>query len=177
MSELSGEHKRASHARWAVVAGVVVALLLVYIAATPLLSSLATRKVRSTLQNRFGGELSVKNLRVSVFPRLAVSGDSLMIRRSAGAEEPPLITVARFKAEGNFLGVWFRRVSHVQLEGLEIHLPPKESTPEKTPQRKRKVPYIAFGEIVADGATVSTMPRDPRKNPLVFNIKKLRMHG
>ena len=70
-----------------------------------------------------------------------------------------------------------RHVSLVRLEGLDIRVPPKvpgETTPRA---RNGKTPYFVIDHIIADGAKVSTIPRDSWKEPLVFDIKTLRTHG
>jgi hypothetical protein len=101
----------------------------------------------------------------------------VVIRQKGIPGGPPLIQMGKFTARGNILGLWARHVSFVRLEGLDINIPPKGSGHSRPEHRKSKTRYIVVDEIIADGAKVSTTPRDSRKKPLEFHIKRLRMQG
>jgi hypothetical protein len=133
-------------------------------------------RVQSALQARFDSDLVIRNLRVSLFPSVKVSGDSVVFHRKGHPDEPPLIQIARFTASGNIFGLLARHLTLVQLEGLAIQVPPKDSG-GAGPGGGGKDPYFAIDDIIADGTKLSIIPRDSWKEPLVFDIKKLRMHN
>jgi hypothetical protein len=162
--------------KWILVAFLVVLVLLVVVAvASPALSSIARTRIQSALQDRFASDLTIQNFKVSLFPSVSISGDSLVFHRKGHPDEPPLIQVAKFTARGNILALLARHVSQVRLEGLAVQVPPKGSG-EKSDTRGGATPYFVIDEIIADGARLSTIPRDSWKEPLVFDIKTLRMH-
>ncbi len=160
---------------WAIASLVVLLLIGLYAAASPALSSMARSRIQKTLQDRFDSELQIRNFKVSLFPLVSISGDSLVFHRNGHPDDPPLIQIARFTARGNILGLVARHVSLVRLEGLDIHVPPRDSK-AKSPADAGTTPYFVIDEIIADGAKLTTIPRDSWKEPLVFDIKTLRMH-
>jgi hypothetical protein len=48
-----------------------------------------------------------------------------VIRKRGRSDALPLISVTRFAADGDLLGLMHKHVAHVQLEGLDIEIPPK----------------------------------------------------
>ena len=163
--------------KWLLV-GFLIALVLAvaFAAAAPAISSAARSRIQSALQDRFASDLQIQNFKLSLFPSVAMSGDSVVFRRKGHPEDPPLIQIRRFTATGNIFKLFARHLSFVRLEGLEISVPPKGSGPAQR-ARSTKTPYFVIDEIVADGTKLSTIPRDGWKEPLVFEIKTLRMHG
>ncbi len=163
--------------RWLTIGGgIVLVLVVVFAAAAPMLSSYARTRIQSALQDRFASDLQIQNFKVSLFPSVAISGQSVVFRRKGHPDDPPLIQVAKFTAKGNILGLMARHVSLVRLEGLDIHIPPKNSGAAAS-HAGGNAPYFVIDEIIADGTTLSTVPRESWKEPLVFDIKTLRMHG
>jgi hypothetical protein len=168
---------RSRYGKWlAIVCGIALVLIVTFAAAVPALSSMARTRIQSALQDRFASDLEIQNFRVSLFPSVTMSGDSVVFRRKGHPGDPPLIQIARFTAAGNIFGLLARRVSLVRLQGLDIRIPPKSSG-TAGPSGSGKVPYFVIDEIIADGTKLSTIPRDSWKEPLVFDIKTLRMHG
>jgi AsmA-like C-terminal region len=163
--------------KWLLVASVVALIVVIAMAAwAPGLSSVARSKIQSTLEDRFASDLQIENLKVSLFPSVSISGESVVFRQKGRPNAQPLIEIAKFTANGSILGLLVRHVHSARLEGLRIHVPPKDTSQPKGSARS-KTPYFVVDEIIADGTTVSTMPRDSWKDPLVFSIKTLRMHG
>ena len=106
---------------------VVVALMAIFAAVAPMLSSMARSRIQDTLQESFASDLQIQNLKVSLFPSVGVSGESVVFRRKGHPSDPPLIQIARFTARGNIFELLARHLSLVHLEGLDIHVPPKRS--------------------------------------------------
>jgi hypothetical protein len=170
--------RHATARKWLLIAGAVVLVLIgIFAAAGPTLSIMARSRIQTMLQDRFASDLQVQNLKVSLFPSVAMSGGSLVFHRKGHPDDPPLIRIARFTASGNIIGLLARHVSQVRLEGLDIRVPPKDSGGARPPAGDKKSPYFVIDEIMADGTKLSIIPRDKWKEPLVFDIKTLRMHG
>jgi hypothetical protein len=164
--------------RWLVVSGVVVLILIgAYAAAAPALSSIARSRIQSALQDRFDSDLQIQNLKVSLFPSVSISGDSVVFHRRGHPDDPPLIRIGKFAGNGSVFGLLARHVSLVRLEGLDIRVPPKDPGRVKPVRGHSNTPYFVIDEIIADGAKLSTLPRESWKAPLVLDIKTLRMHG
>jgi hypothetical protein len=111
---------------WIAVAVILAALLAI-------LASLLTRvtpHVRdaavSALNDRFDSQTELATLQVSIFPRPEVSGTGLVVRHKGRRDVPPLITIKSFSASAGLVGLLFGplHLHTVDLEGLEIHVPP-----------------------------------------------------
>ncbi len=171
-------HRHGPLKKWLLTVGLaILVLIVVFAVVSPALSSIARTRIQSALQDRFASDLTIRNFKVSLFPSVAMSGDSLVFHRKGHPEDPPLIQIARFTARGNILGLLARHVSLVHLEGLDIRVPPKGPRGTQSAVRGGATPYFVIDEIIADGAKLSTIPRDSWKEPLVFDIQKLRMQG
>ena len=105
-----------------VTAVIVLAMLA---AAVPLSSDVLRHRVIAALSDRLDGDVTLGDLHLRVFPCVHVEGSSLLIRKRGRTDVPPLISVKRFTADGDLLGLMRKHVAHVQLEGLDIEIPPK----------------------------------------------------
>src|ERR1700683_556784 len=80
--------------KWLLTAAVVVLVLIgVFAAAAPTLSFMARSRIQTTLQDGFASDLQIKNLKVSLFPSVAISADSLVFQRKGHPDDPPLIRI------------------------------------------------------------------------------------
>src|SRR5580700_977013 len=131
--------------KWLVVAGVVVVVLVaIFAAGAPALSAVARSRILTALGENFASDLQIQHLRVSLFPSVAVSGDSVVFRRKGHPNDPPLIQIAKLTASGNILGLLARHVTLVRLEGLDVRVPPKESGDIKNAGGSGKTPYFVI---------------------------------
>jgi hypothetical protein len=160
-----------------VLVGILFLLLVAFAIAGPALSTFAAAEIRKTLRDRFDSDVEIQNLKVSLFPSVMLTGESVIFHQKGHSDRPPLIQIRRFTGSGNIFGLLARRVSFVRLEGLNIHVPPKDPTQVNARAGEKGIPYFVVEEIVADGTTLTTIPREQWKEPLVFNIKTLRIHG
>jgi hypothetical protein len=165
--------------RWAAVAGAIV---VAFVAAewffSNALSRMARERALGGLREAFASEIEIKNLEVSVFPRLQATGEGLVLRFKSRKDLPPLITIRRLTAEGGLFALLRGRIGQVRLEGLEIQVPPKgEGGPSEKKTNRQKIPGFVADEIVADGTVLKTLPKDPGKEPLVWEIRRLTLHG
>jgi AsmA-like C-terminal region len=161
-----------------IAAGVVVILVIVaWMISAPLLSRVVRERMIAALEENFDSQLEVKRLDVSVFPRVAITGEGLVFRLRDRADVPPLFTIARFTAQANVLGLLAKHVSQVRLEGLDIKVPPRRESPKQHAKSDKTPPRFVIDEIIADGTKLATLPRDAWKEPLEFEIRQLRLYG
>ncbi len=102
----------------------VVIVLALLAAVIPLSSDSLRHRLVSTLSDRFDSDVSLGDLHLRIFPRLHVEGETLIVRQRGRAEVPPLITVKSFSVDADLIGLMHKHVAHVQLEGLDIEIPP-----------------------------------------------------
>jgi hypothetical protein len=182
--------------------GAVVAFAVTFTAAVPWSSDTLRRRIITTLAAKLDSDVELGVVTMRVFPGLRADGADLRIRRrGTPADVPPLITVKSFHVDASLLGLWRKHVTHVQLDGLDIAIPPKEvrraqkeqkratdaadpakgNTPEPTPEEKRQDP-LKVGGVVLDrvdtnDARLIIIPGEPQKAPKIWAIHHLRMHA
>jgi hypothetical protein len=141
------------------------------------LSRWARNRAIAGLESKFGGNLEFKDLNVNVFPRFRITGDEIILHYRGRTDLPPLISIRRLSAESNIAMLFAGRVRRVRLEGLEITVPPKsDRTPTEKKSDSKKIVGFVIDEIVADGTVLRTLPQDPQKEPLVWDIRRLTLH-
>jgi archaellum biogenesis ATPase FlaH len=111
---------------WTAIGLTVLAVTVVvgFIAAVPMSSDTLRRRMIATLSERFDSAVELGDLQVRVFPGLRAEGKDLIIRKNGRTDVPPLIAIKGFSVDASMTGLWRKHVSHVQLEGLEISVPP-----------------------------------------------------
>jgi hypothetical protein len=137
---------------------------------------IALRFVRSALQERYNSQVDLGDLHVSLFPTVQATGKDLALYFRGRRDLPPLVRVKQFTIDAGFTGFFEtpKRISKLRLEGVEIHVPPKEM--RRSSAAPRKVPFV-LEEVVADGTRLEIAPNDPGKDPLVFDIHELTMNS
>jgi len=187
---------------WALVGlvGVVVVFTAAFFAVVPMSSEVLRQRIITTLSDKLDADVELGALSLNVFPGLRADGADLRIRRrGTPAEIPPLITVKSFHVDASLLRLWRKHVDHVQLDGLDISIPPKQvrvqqkeakrsadakqpadPKPEPTPEEKRQDPLKAGGVVLdridTNDARLIIVPGKPNKAPKIWAIHHLRMH-
>jgi len=148
------------------------------VAATPLLATLVRARIIGLLRRHYGSQVQVRRLDVTVFPIIRISGDDLVLRQNDRPEAPPLISVHKFSTSTNFLKILETppRVHQLVLDGLHIQVSRRrKASQQPKPPRAGKIPDFIIDTVQADGATVTVIPADTRKEPLQFRLKRLRL--
>ncbi len=138
----------------------------------------ARNYVIAALRQHYKSDVSLGDLSISLFPQVRATGDNLVFRLTGNPDTPPLVIVRRFTLDADFVG-FFRAPRHIRkltLEGLELHIPPKSGRPNGTKGGSLAPLPFVLEKIVADGAILQTLPSDPRKLPLKFEIRQLTLH-
>ena len=159
---------------------VAVVLLSLAIRATPHVRD----QVVAALNERFESEVSLETLQVGVFPRPDLRGSGLVLRWEGRQDVPPLIRIGTFGASAGFMGLLGTpvRLRSVELDRLEIHIPPGgirgaggPSPPRDDGERPRS--RLTIDEIVAHAAQLQIASKEPGKLPRVFDIHDLHMYA
>jgi hypothetical protein len=181
MMKKSASNRRVHNGRmikWAGVAGVV---LLIVIAAAwmsnGVLSRIARERAIHGIEESFAGELELKSLDVSVFPRLRMTGEGLVIHYRGRKDLPPLISIARVSASAGLAALLTGHIQQVRLEKLEIQVPPKSERAAQEQSKSERIAGFVIDEVVADGTVLKTLPQDPGREPLEWDIRRLTLHG
>ncbi len=165
--------------KWsAIAAAVLVVLIGAGFALNGAISRIARGRAMRSLQESFASDLELKNMSVSVFPHFHASGEGLVLRYHGRKDLPPLIAVRSFSAETNLAALLTGHIRQVRIDGLEIQLPPKsEQSPQQKQSHSSQIAGFTIDEIRADGTVLKTLPKDPEKEPLVWEIRRLTLHG
>ena len=158
------------------------------VAAVPLTSDSLRHRMIDTLSARLDADVAIGDLHWRVFPTLHASGSNLTLRRRGRTDARPLISIKSFTVNANLAGVVRKRVAHVNVEGLEIAIPPDDDEPEAggvsaKPGTARSTarPPLEEGVVIetldANGAQVVIIPRKQEKPPKVWAIHSLRLHN
>jgi len=67
-----------------------------------------------------------------------------------------------------------KRIQRVRLEGLQLHIPPQGAA---TVHSGNSATPFVLEEVIADGATLETLPASSGKDPLTFAIHKLALRS
>jgi hypothetical protein len=191
--------RRITRRGWVAVA-ILFAVVLATVASlftrvTPHVRDLAVK----ALNERFDSETEIATLQVSIFPQPGLSGTGLVVRHKGRRDVAPLITIKSFSASASIPGLIFKQLhlKTIDLEGLEIHVPPgglrgaglalpkegetKAPKPGNDPgDDKSRQPLsdrspILIDTITSRAARLQIDPRDTAKLPRVFEIHDLVM--
>jgi hypothetical protein len=181
----------------AIMIAIVLVVLGIAVVATvlmlpPLSQNKAREKLVAALGERLNADVELKELRLQVFPTIRAEGRGLTIRHRGRPDVPPLITIPHFSAESSLTSFLHRHISRVDIEGLDIQIPPDRngnahddaqrpaaarsdnSVDDASPQAN-----LAHNVIVDDlysmGARLVIIPSEEGKEPKVWAIHDLHM--
>ncbi len=171
--------------KWLIMIAIVVVIVVV-------IGYVLTRRIPAYVQSRtdkilqmhFKSNLQYTDFRVSVFPRIHVTIGGLVLRHEGRTDVPPLIELRQATMDASIFGFLSRnpRIARIQIEGLQIHMPPRghgKGKPLIAPTDKdlaKKYPVLVE-ELDADDVLLAILNSDPDKQPRDFQIHRLRMHG
>jgi hypothetical protein len=171
--------------KW-IISGAAVVLLMLVVAAGFLLRSNIHNLVRARMQRglatHFASTVEFSDFDVTMFPRMHVTVTGLVLRHKGRTDIPPLIEVKTVSMYAQLAGLLQPRpyISFVQLDGLQIHTPPRvpgsEPLIHKTDQDLAKKYPVLIGEIRADDASIEVLRAQSDKPPREFPIHRLDLH-
>lgn len=189
---MENQRRSSRFVRKGLIIAVVVILLLILTAvlAFPFFERTLKNQMVQALKTRFQSDPEIESLDLSLFPTLHASGKGLKLWYHGRKDIPPMISVDRFSITSEIPNLFsdVKRLSHVQLNGLVIQIPPKYIRQEATakpetpkpeekrpPRAARKIPRFLISEINADGTVLKISPSRPDKDPLIFELYKLKL--
>lgn len=108
----------------AAVALAGVTLLGVIVVAIRLRDGTVQRRVTSALSEHLNSDVTIKTMRVTLFPSVRVIGEGLVIRRRVEPPDgPSLITATRFVVEPGLWHLLQGRARQVEMEGMRFTIP------------------------------------------------------
>jgi hypothetical protein len=150
----------------------------------PISSDRMRRAVTEALAERLDAEVELNAFRVRFLPRVHAEGANLTIRHRGRRDVPPLISVKSFSVQAGLIEIWRRRIAHVRLDGLEIHIPPGGASIEGAGTRdvdddedSDADAEVIVTELVAADAKLVIIPRNKAKPPKTWEIHALRMES
>jgi hypothetical protein len=165
-----------------VAAGVVVEYVIHH--AEPILR----RRVIASLQQRFNSPVELDALHISLFKGLEVTGEGLRILRIAGPEEPdaqaphepPMLSIKSFEFRAGVRALFepTMRVLVVQVDGMQVNIPPRQERGPLVPhdvEKKQPKLSILVDEIVIKNMTLTIETNKPDKLPLVFAVRNITL--
>jgi hypothetical protein len=166
-----------------------VIVLCLPIALTPGLRNRLTQ----ALEERFDSDVELASLRITILPRLRVTGQGIVLRHTRRSDVPPLVQIASFSAEAHLWGLVGRtiRLNDVRVDGLEVNVPPggvkldpntsaaskdtsEKAAPGAASGDSRSSPLIV-DRLLADRAVLRIIRGDPAKAPRIWEIAHLSM--
>lgn len=172
-----------THSRWRYVLAGAIAVVLLGVVAVIEISSHLTPIVRhraiEMLRSRFDSEAEIRDLQVLVMNGISVHGRGLVLHYHGRTDIPPLIEIREFSGHMGWLALidkpW--RIRRIEIQGLTIHIPPKEERPQTPPGKKWRDLPVRVDELESKDAELDLIPSDPKKLTHQFIIHKLLMHG
>lgn len=194
--------------RWLWTLVSLAAALIIFVALlvsiVPLRSDVLKQRIIATLAARLNSDVALDDLSLRIYPRLHVEGKGLSIRDRRRADVPPLIAVKGFSVEADLVGLWRKRVAHVELRGLDISIPPDDDSDDDDDAKKPRSPHRLHESggavattgasadkptttpVIQNGVVIDTLdsknarliiiPRKPGKAPKTWDIHSLTMH-
>jgi hypothetical protein len=118
------KHKRRAIWAFSVLGAALAVVLVLLAAAVPFSSDTLRDRIVSTLSDRLDADVAMDGVTLRLFPRVHVVGTGLVVRQRDRENVPPLISIRRFEVDADLTGLLRKRVAHVELEGLDIEIPP-----------------------------------------------------
>src|SRR6202789_530265 len=170
--------------KWlAVVAVLIVLLIIALVAAGPFIKSQIRSRTEAYLRARFQSDVQFTSFDIDLYPRPRVIINGLSLRLKGRTDVPPLIQIQRISFTASVPDVLRQRytIENVQLDGLQIHIPPKGSDARPriggTDVDLAKKYPILIKEIHATNGLISILRDDPQKPPRDFPIQQLLINN
>ncbi|HEX5483438.1 MAG TPA: hypothetical protein VFZ08_12510 [Terriglobia bacterium] len=131
------------------------------------------------LEEHFGSNVKFAKFSVRFFPGIRITGEDLALQLKNRKGIPPFIKIHKFSARAGFLDLLRKphHVRHVELDGMQLIVPPRNPNPQpKEPHKKKKYP-IVVDEIVVNNTELDMLTDNPKKHPRVFLIHHLTIHN
>jgi hypothetical protein len=149
-------------------------------------------RVMFALREHYQSDVTLQNLHIKVSPVIYASADNLVIPNRSDPLLPPLITVKHLSLHAALPELLRSpvHISDLNLEGLEIRVGPKHHSDDEVQKKPRpavggngaKPRYathladFVVNNVNAEGAKLYVLRKDPSREPLLFDLRKLELH-
>jgi hypothetical protein len=146
------------------------------------LDALTRKWIVNEISDRFNSQVELGSLHVTLFPHVGVIGQNLVIHFHDRTDIPPLIRIDSFRFNLGLLGI-LRAPKHIysaNLQHMTISIPPRaQSKPQDqvaSTEKRQVIPSVIVDELVCDDADLVTYSRNPKREPLDWDIHRLVLH-
>ena len=163
-----------------VLVRVLVPVIALYVLRPRIHATLRDR-VETVLRTHFESQVEISDFSVSLLPRVHVTITGLVLRHKGRTDIPPLIEVRKVSMDADLESLVRKQphIAFVQLDGLQIHTPPREPGGEalihSTDQDLTKKYPVLIDQLVADDAVIVVLRAQPGKPPREFPIHHLQL--
>lgn len=138
-------------------------------------SPLLRERAIAMLSDRFESEVEIHEFNASLFP-LGIEGGGLELRHHGRRDVPPLITIQKFRAYASLTGLLHWHIGDVQVDGMQIQIPPRQDKDQEPKAKgKQREIKVSVDEFSAENVELVIIPKNPEKDPHVFEIHRLDM--
>jgi hypothetical protein len=134
------------------------------------------QRVIQSLQEDFHGTVTFRDFHVTVFPHpgCVAEGGTLM-RAGIPPGSPPFASAQKFVVRAHYIDLLVRPgyVAHIEVEGLQIHVPPVGTLPPVPPDKNPSTTRV--GEVVANNSLLEIARK--AGEPLRFQIHTLTLNS
>ena len=179
----------SAHARRALLIVGILLLNLIFLTIfgflelRPRLHALVLLRTEQFLQTHFQSRVEFSDYEVSVFPRIHLTITGLILRYKGRTDLPPLMQASRISVYARLSSLLQAKpeIALVQLDGLQIHTPPRHTDGHSWMQGTdsdlaEKYP-AQIDEVRADDAVIIIYQDQPNKTPSELPIHSLRLHS
>jgi hypothetical protein len=181
--------------RVAVVTGaaLLAAVLISAASRIPLSSDVLSGRIVEGLSDQLDADVELGGVELRLFPRLRAKASDLAIHRRDARDLPPLFSVQSLTTYADLLGLLRQHVARVELEGLAINIPPRHDGDGQDGAGSDTEPVsrtdadsgngsgmsagerVVIDELVANGSTLTILPKRAGKRPKVWTLHGLRL--
>jgi hypothetical protein len=138
----------------------------------PFTSKAVTRSWEQLLQSK----VQTGHFQKIFFPHPGYIAEEVVITRNFPPGTPPLASVHKIICRASWFAIlsFTHRISHLRLEGVQISVPAYFPPPVR--KRANETIKTTVTELVADGAVLQVLPRNPGSTPLRFDFSQLTIH-
>jgi hypothetical protein len=166
-----------------VVLAVLVLGIIALVAFGPLIKSQIRSRTEAYLRARFQSDVQFTHFDIALFPRPKITIDGLTLRLKGRTDVPPLVQIQRVWFTATLPDIWRKQytIENVQLDGLQIRIPPKGSGARPriggTEVDLAKKYPVLIKQIHATNGLISILRDDPQKPPRDFPIQQLLINN
>lgn len=163
--------------------------LVVWQTGAPLNSEQLRRRLEKALSERLDADVELRSLHVGLRPHFTITGGGLTIRHRTDPSVP-LIAVREFRLTSSIASLLRNRLDNAVVVGLAITIPRRnddshdngvdggrEYQPPRPHGFGKTLQSAEIGTVVADGSTLTVLPKRPEGHARIWSMHNLRLHS